>query len=233
MHALVAARDADGHRLGLVLDRIDRPGELLDGPRERADEVVEQRRRRADLAGLPLVGLDGMVRQHVAEQRRRGARRCSPRGGRRSGRCAGRRRTARRRGRCRPRTGRSIGVGADRRRATARSMTSRASRSGIGRGVDGEGGLVAEEVARPSSRARTPAPGRSAARRSCATPRSTGRRPRRRRRSASPCGPEDRHLLGDVVGGRPDSPAAHTRISGSDDRSMCFLSSVTSQAIDL
>ena len=31
----------------------------------------------------------------------------------------------------------------------------------------------------------------------------------------------------------PASPAAQTRISGSDDRSMCFLSSVTSQAIDL
>ncbi len=31
----------------------------------------------------------------------------------------------------------------------------------------------------------------------------------------------------------PDSPAAHTRIKGSDDRSMCFLSSVESQAIDL
>ena len=31
----------------------------------------------------------------------------------------------------------------------------------------------------------------------------------------------------------PASPAAHTRISGSDDRSMCFLSSMTSQAIDL
>ena len=29
------------------------------------------------------------------------------------------------------------------------------------------------------------------------------------------------------------SPAAHTRMSGSDDRSMCFLSSVASQAIDL
>ena len=31
----------------------------------------------------------------------------------------------------------------------------------------------------------------------------------------------------------PIRPAAHTRISGSEDRSMCFLSSVTSQAIDL
>ena len=31
----------------------------------------------------------------------------------------------------------------------------------------------------------------------------------------------------------PTRPAAHTRISGSDERSMCFLSSVTSQAIDL
>ena len=31
----------------------------------------------------------------------------------------------------------------------------------------------------------------------------------------------------------PTSPAAQTRIIGSDERSMCFLSSVTSQAIDL
>ena len=31
----------------------------------------------------------------------------------------------------------------------------------------------------------------------------------------------------------PDRPAAHTRIIGSDERSMCFLSSVTSQAMDL
>ena len=31
----------------------------------------------------------------------------------------------------------------------------------------------------------------------------------------------------------PNRPAAHTRIMGSDDRSMCFLSSVASQAIDL
>ena len=31
----------------------------------------------------------------------------------------------------------------------------------------------------------------------------------------------------------PRSPAAHTRMSGSLDRSMCFLSSVTSDAIDL
>ena len=31
----------------------------------------------------------------------------------------------------------------------------------------------------------------------------------------------------------PVSPAAQMRIIGSDDKSMCFLSSVTSQAIDL
>ncbi len=31
----------------------------------------------------------------------------------------------------------------------------------------------------------------------------------------------------------PTRPAAHTRIIGSQDRSMCFLSSVPSQAIDL
>ena len=31
----------------------------------------------------------------------------------------------------------------------------------------------------------------------------------------------------------PTRPAAHTRIIGSEDRSMCFLSSVASHAIDL
>ena len=31
----------------------------------------------------------------------------------------------------------------------------------------------------------------------------------------------------------PASPAAHTRMRGSEDRSMCFLSSVASQEIDL
>jgi hypothetical protein len=31
----------------------------------------------------------------------------------------------------------------------------------------------------------------------------------------------------------PSSPAAHTMINGSEDRSMCFLSSVESAAIDL
>ena len=31
----------------------------------------------------------------------------------------------------------------------------------------------------------------------------------------------------------PTRPAAHTRMNGSEDRSMCFLSSVASQAIDL
>ena len=41
-HALVAAADADRDRLRLVLDRVDRPGELLDRPRQR-----ERRGRRS------------------------------------------------------------------------------------------------------------------------------------------------------------------------------------------
>ena len=47
-------------------------------------------------------------------------------------------------------------------------------------------------------------------------------------------GAVDRDLLGDVVGGGADEAGARTRGSAArDDRSMCFLSSVTSQAIDL
>ena len=35
----------DGDGLGLVLDGVDRPGQLLDRPREGGDEIVEERRR--------------------------------------------------------------------------------------------------------------------------------------------------------------------------------------------
>ncbi len=38
-------------------------------------------------------------------------------------------------------------------------------------------------------------------------------------------------LTSDAV--EPRNPAAHTKMNGSEDRSMCFLSSVTSQAIAL
>ena len=48
-----------------------------------------------------------------------------------------------------------------------------------------------------------------------------------------PVRPVDRHLLGHVVGVRALQAAAQTTISGSADRSMCFLSSVASEAIDL
>ena len=107
-----------------------------------------------------------------------------------------------------------------------------AQRAGLG--VDGEGGLVAEQVAghggehegqlrvrlgHRDARAGRPrsAPGRRWRSR-WATPCGPGRSPppwRRRRRWT------------------PRDPAAHTRISGSDERSMCFLSSVASQAMDL
>ena len=38
---LVGARDADGDRLGLVLDGVDRAGELVDRRRERGGEIVD------------------------------------------------------------------------------------------------------------------------------------------------------------------------------------------------
>jgi hypothetical protein len=44
---LVGAGDAHRDRLGLVLDGVDGPGELLDGPGERRGEVVEHH------AGVP------------------------------------------------------------------------------------------------------------------------------------------------------------------------------------
>ena len=45
---LVAAGDADGDGLGLVLDRVDGAGELLDPLRQRGGEVVD------DDAGVPM-----------------------------------------------------------------------------------------------------------------------------------------------------------------------------------
>jgi hypothetical protein len=66
-------------------------------------------------------------------------------------------------------------------------------------------------------------------------------RPRREARSSSSAIDDrqrlvravDRDSLATSSALEPRRPAAHTRIIGSDDRSMCFLSSVTSQAIDL
>ena len=41
-HALIAARNADGDRLGLVFDGIDRARELLDPLCQRSHEFVDQ-----------------------------------------------------------------------------------------------------------------------------------------------------------------------------------------------
>ena len=57
------AGDADGDGLGLVLDGVDRAGQLLDGPGERGGEVVDEHRRRADLAVLELVRLERQRRR--------------------------------------------------------------------------------------------------------------------------------------------------------------------------
>ena len=66
---LVGARDADGDRLGLVLDRVDRARELVDPGSERAREVVGDDDRRADLAVIDLVEVERHDAGRVAEQR--------------------------------------------------------------------------------------------------------------------------------------------------------------------
>ena len=91
---LVRAGDADGDRLGLVLDGVDRPGQLLDAAGQRGGEVVDQAGRRADLAGLALVGLERRVAGDVAQPPDAAGPPCWPRGGRRRRRCAARRGSA-------------------------------------------------------------------------------------------------------------------------------------------
>ena len=73
--ALVGAGDAHGDRLGLVLDGVDRPGELVDALGEGPGQVVEDHGRGADLAELQLVRLEGQDAQAVAQQRRQPGRR--------------------------------------------------------------------------------------------------------------------------------------------------------------
>ena len=67
-HPFVAPRDPDRHRLGLVLDRVDGPGQLLDRPGEGEHEIVDQRGRRTDLARLRLVLLHRSLGRHAAQQ---------------------------------------------------------------------------------------------------------------------------------------------------------------------
>ena len=65
--AFLAAGDADGDRLCLVLDRIDGAGELVDGPGQSRSDVVEQGLGRRDLSGVALVRLQ-RVRRHGGAQ---------------------------------------------------------------------------------------------------------------------------------------------------------------------
>ena len=50
-HAFVAARDADGHRLGLMLDRVDRPGQLAYGAGEHVQDLAGELGGRSRLEG--------------------------------------------------------------------------------------------------------------------------------------------------------------------------------------
>ena len=148
---LVAAADAHGDGLGLVLDGVDRSGQLLDGRGEAGGEVVEHHARRADLAELGLVGVEPADAERVAEQRRHphggGGLEVAVVGARR----AGRRGTAgigvdssgrSRRSRPSPSTG---AVGS---RRVATTLVDGGARlpQRPGLGVDGQRRLVAEQV---------------------------------------------------------------------------------------
>ncbi len=166
-------------------------------------EVLDHDARRADLAVLDLVGLERQHAEGVAEQRRRGAPRCWPRGGRRSRRCAARRRSA-------TAGGSSAGPSSASRSSPARGGPGRdgrldggprlAQRAGLG--VDGQRGLVAEEV--PGHRRQHEGQARVGGRHDDDLQR--GREPLlalagdHDRRGL--VGPVDRDLLGHVVGGR-------------------------------
>ena len=65
---LVGAGDAHGDGLGLVLDRVDRAGQLLDGLGQRRGQVVDHHGRRAHLALVDLVGVQRDHAEHVPEQ---------------------------------------------------------------------------------------------------------------------------------------------------------------------
>ena len=65
----VGARDADGHGLGLMLDRVDRAGELVDGFRERGVQVLDHRARCSHLAELDLVRVQVLETGRIAQHR--------------------------------------------------------------------------------------------------------------------------------------------------------------------
>ena len=61
--------DADGDGLGLVLDGVDGPGQLLDAARQRVGEVLEEHRRRAHLAVVELVDVERDHADRIPQQR--------------------------------------------------------------------------------------------------------------------------------------------------------------------
>ena len=187
-----------------MLDGVDRAGQLLDAAGERGGEVVDDDRRRPDLAVLGLVGVERRPSRGRSAAATTAARRSTPRGGRRTApprrpsknRCAGRRQSV------------VAGRGGRRPRSTPspirrRSLDRRPRLPQRDRlRVDGERRLVAEEVPRHR---REHERQRRVRRRHVdhlqggaeATLALGGDHDRRRL-----VGPVDRHLLGDVVGGR-------------------------------
>src|SRR5262249_58594715 len=67
---IVGARDAAGERLRLVLDCIDRTGEIIDALREGGGEVIDDRAGSPDLAQLDLVRVEGRRTRREAQHRR-------------------------------------------------------------------------------------------------------------------------------------------------------------------
>ena len=65
---ILGAGDPDGDGLGLVLDGVDGAGELLDAAGEGVGEVLEQHARRSHLAVVELVGVEGDDADGVAQQ---------------------------------------------------------------------------------------------------------------------------------------------------------------------
>ena len=211
--------------------------QLLDAPGQRERQIVDDDRRRADLAVLDLVGVERADAEAVAQQRRQ------PHGSRRfevtvvgAGAQAVEETRAGglERGPHAPQQ--LVAVGAERRRRvkTPPSRSRRALRAAATPGSRWPARLRSRTGGRRCRQARTRATG-------CVLGTLIACTAAEKRSSPSVamtigvalCARKIATSLATSSAVEPVSPAAQTRMSGSDDRSMCFLSSVESQAIDL